>query len=73
MNGKPQLEIGRRSFLGGALAAVGTLAAGQHKAGAADPAPALKPGRNHRVYHFKIGEFDAWSISDGHMLFSRTR
>ena len=36
---------------------------------AADAPNALKPARNPRVYHFKIGEIDAWSISDGHMLF----
>jgi glyoxylase-like metal-dependent hydrolase (beta-lactamase superfamily II) len=69
MSEKPQLEIGRRSFLGGAMAAVGTFVAGHQTAPAAAPAPALQPGRNPRVYHFKIGEFDAWSLSDGHMLF----
>ena len=51
------------------MAAVGTLAAGHLNARAAAAPPSLQPHRNPRIYHFKIGEFDAWSISDGHMLF----
>ncbi len=58
--------FGRRAFLGGVLAA----AAARGTAFAADPAPDL-PARKHGkplVYPFKIGDFDAWSISDGHLL-----
>lgn len=65
----PGVEIGRRSFLGSAMAAAGLFASGPQAAMAADAPNALKPARNPRVYHFKIGEIDAWSISDGHMLF----
>lgn len=59
--------IGRRTFLGGVLAAAASgVARGQ------DRPAAVAPAKNHSnplVYHFKIGEFDAWSISDGHLLF----
>lgn len=59
--------FGRRAFLGGVLAAAagGGVVLGQ------DAKPEQKPKvhGNALVYQFKIGEFDAWSISDGHMLF----
>ncbi len=58
-------EFGRRAFLGGILAAAGGVALGQD----AKPAEKPKAHENALVYQFKIGEFDAWSISDGHMLF----
>jgi glyoxylase-like metal-dependent hydrolase (beta-lactamase superfamily II) len=58
--------FGRRAFLGGVLAAA---AGGKVLGQEARPAAAPDPLRNPLVYQFKIGEFDAWSISDGHMLF----
>ena len=58
--------VGRRAFLSGVLAAAaGGVALGED---AKPPAPP-KVHANALVYQFKIGEFDAWSISDGHMLF----
>ncbi|MEO5917379.1 MAG: MBL fold metallo-hydrolase [Luteolibacter sp.] len=59
--------FGRRSFLSGifAAAAASGVALGEDT----KPAPAPKIHANALVYQFKIGEFDAWSISDGHMLF----
>lgn len=66
MNPQGNLHLGRRRFLAGAFAAAaGGVVLGQNPA-----APAvIKPQRNATVYQFKIGELDAWSISDGHMLF----
>jgi glyoxylase-like metal-dependent hydrolase (beta-lactamase superfamily II) len=58
-------SFGRRAFLGGVFAASGSMVLGQE----AKPAASPKPPRNPLVYQFKIGEFDAWSISDGHALF----
>ena len=59
--------VGRRAFLSGVLAAAaaGGVALGQ------EPKKEIAPKvhGNALVYQFKIGEFDAWSISDGHMLF----
>ncbi len=58
------MTTGRRSFLTAALALAGGVALGQET-----KTPEIaKPG-NPLVYHFKIGDFDAWSISDGHLLF----
>ena len=57
--------LGRRAFLGGALASVGGLAL----AGRGDAQAASGEGRNPFVYHFRIGDIDAWSISDGYMSF----
>ena len=57
--------FGRRAFLGGVLAAAGGFALGKES----KPAPLAKAHNNPFVYQFKIGEFDAWSISDGYMLF----
>ena len=59
--------FGRRAFLGGVFsaAAAGSAALGQ------EMAPAPKPARNPLIYQFKIGEVDAWSISDGHSLMGR--
>ena len=58
---------GRRAFLGGVFsaAAAGSAALGQ------EMKPAPKPARNPLIYQFKIGEVDAWSISDGHSLMGR--
>ena len=57
--------VGRRAFLGGVFAAAGGVAMAREEDAAAKP----KVHGNPLVYQFKIGEFDAWSISDGHMLF----
>ena len=56
--------LGRRAFLGGSLASLGGLALAGRGA-----AQAAAGGRNPFVYHFRIGEIDAWSISDGYMTF----
>jgi glyoxylase-like metal-dependent hydrolase (beta-lactamase superfamily II) len=61
----PASGFGRRAFLGGVFAAAG----GSVLAQETKPAAVPDPLRNPLAYHFKIGEFDAWSISDGHMLF----
>jgi hypothetical protein len=61
----PASGFGRRAFLGGVFAAAGSSVLAQDS----KPAAAPDPLRNPLAYHFKIGEFDAWSISDGHMLF----
>lgn len=67
----------RRQFLTTAAAAVTAAAlTGPLSARAADgksassPSPAAPtPSRNAFTYRFAIGDFEAWSISDGHMLF----
>lgn len=65
--------LGRRSFLGGILAAGATAGSILTRADADTPkAGEIQPQRNALVYQFKIGEFDAWSISDGHMLFGNS-
>jgi glyoxylase-like metal-dependent hydrolase (beta-lactamase superfamily II) len=60
----------RRDFLGSAAAAVAGLAAADASLSADEPSP-VPPKRppNPFVYKFKIGQLDAFSISDGHMLF----
>ncbi len=65
MNQSSTGGLGRRAFLGGALAAVGGIALVRE--GNAVHAAAAQ--RNPLVYHFRIGDLDAWSISDGHLLF----
>lgn len=66
----------RRQFIGSSLAALGAvslpaMAAGASNAPAAAPAPLpAKNLNNPYVYRFKIGGIEAWSISDGHMLFN---
>jgi glyoxylase-like metal-dependent hydrolase (beta-lactamase superfamily II) len=63
---KPLPGIGRRAFLGGSLfAAASGIVTGQP---AKAPVTDTKPTRNPFTYHFKIGEFDAWTISDGNAL-----
>lgn len=59
------MGFGRRVFLSGALAAAGGIALGRE----GYALPAANPQRNPLVYHLRIGEIDAWSISDGHLLF----
>ena len=59
----------RRGFLTASGLAVG---AGMLPLGlsAADTAvDKVETLRNPWIYHFKIGDIDAWSISDGHMKF----
>ena len=64
----------RRQFLGTASAALGAallphaLISAEAKSPAAVPPIAAKRG-NPFTYQFGIGECEAWSISDGHMLF----
>ncbi len=61
----------RREFIGASLAALGAVSLPQGLT-AADQ-PAALPPKNHvnpYVYRFNIGAIEAWSISDGHMLFS---
>lgn len=62
--------FGRRSFLSGVLAAAaGATAGGRVLAQEPKKDTAPKTHTNPLIYQFKIGEFDAWSISDGHLLF----
>lgn len=56
----------RRQFLGVAAAALGT--AFLPRVARAAEAAASRP-RNAFAYRFAIGDLEAWSISDGHMLF----
>jgi glyoxylase-like metal-dependent hydrolase (beta-lactamase superfamily II) len=60
----------RRQFLGTAAAFTG-IALGRTLAGAETKAPVPAPAkpRNAFTYRFAIGDIEAWSISDGHMLF----
>lgn len=67
MNSLQTSGFGRRAFLGGVLAATGGFALGRDT----KPAMVAKAQTNPFVYHFKIGDFDAWSISDGDMLFRK--
>ncbi len=62
--------LSRRQFLGTAAAAVGATALPTLPAQAAGTQPAApKPPRNPFAYRFAIGDFEAWSISDGHSVF----
>src|SRR5688572_21055980 len=64
----------RRQFLGQAGAAVAAALlpqatfSAEKKSSTVVPSVAANP-RNPFTYHFRIGDCDAWSISDGHMLF----
>lgn len=61
----------RRRFLGASLATLGLAAL--PRATAADAPKAPPPPKNLNnpfVYKFNIGRIEAWSISDGHMLFN---
>ncbi len=62
----------RRQFLGSSLAALGAVALPSALSAASAAPPPLPPKNlnNPYVYRFKIGSLDAWSISDGHMLFN---
>src|SRR5205085_1079765 len=61
----------RRHFIGGSLATLGLAALPRASGAATAPSPAPKPKShvNPFVYSFNIGAIEAWSISDGHMLF----
>lgn len=60
----------RRDFLGASALALAGLAAGTSRLGAQEAKPvAPKRPPNPYVYGFKVGELEAFSISDGHMLF----
>lgn len=65
------LSHSRRQFLGTAAAALAaaTLPSLASAAENAPPPAPPKPARNAFAYRFAIGDLEAWSISDGHMLF----
>jgi glyoxylase-like metal-dependent hydrolase (beta-lactamase superfamily II) len=62
----------RRGFLGG-LASVGACLGATSTSHGAPPAEAAPQNpthpRNPNIYHFRIGDLEAWSISDGHLRF----
>jgi glyoxylase-like metal-dependent hydrolase (beta-lactamase superfamily II) len=60
-------EVSRRGFVGTALAGMAALATSAK--GEAPSAPAGVPFRNPFVYRFKIGEVEAFSISDCNLAF----
>jgi glyoxylase-like metal-dependent hydrolase (beta-lactamase superfamily II) len=59
----------RRQFLGIAATAAAAAMVSRVSAAEGTPPPAPKKPHNPFVYAFKVGEMEAWSISDGHMLF----
>jgi glyoxylase-like metal-dependent hydrolase (beta-lactamase superfamily II) len=59
--------LGRRGFLGGVIAAAGGMALAQETQSQAPPPIA----RNPLIYQFKIGDIEAWSVSDGHSLMGK--
>lgn len=69
-------SVTRRRFLGASLATLGAATLPRLDAASSPtpeprapaPVPPAKP-RNPIAYRFAIGELEAWSISDGHMLF----
>lgn len=61
----------RRQFIGSSLAALGAVSLPRPAlAAAAAATPPPKNLNNPYVYRFAIGGIEAWSISDGHMLFN---
>lgn len=64
--------VSRRQFLGTSLAVAGAAALPSAFAAEAAPKAPPKPKShvNPFVYKFNIGKIEAWSISDGHMLFN---
>lgn len=61
----------RRQFIGTSLAALGAASLPLRAGAASTPsAPPPKNLNNPYVYRFNIGGLEAWSISDGHMLFN---
>ncbi|MEO6005447.1 MAG: MBL fold metallo-hydrolase [Opitutus sp.] len=64
--------LSRRRFIGTAVTAVGAVGLSHSLGRAAEPVANPFPPRkqtNPFVYAFRIGGIEAWSISDGHMLF----
>jgi glyoxylase-like metal-dependent hydrolase (beta-lactamase superfamily II) len=59
----------RRQFLGSAAAALAAATLPRTSLAAETSAPAVAKPRNAFAYRFAIGDIEAWSISDGHMLF----
>lgn len=55
-----QKHLSRRGFVSGSLAGLAGLGSGRVMAAG----PGNHAGRNPSVYHFRIGDVDAWSISD---------
>ncbi len=74
---KPVMENSRRGFLGGmgaafaALSLPARLAAAQAATDAAGNPIPKKTISNPYIYEFAIGEFEAWSISDGYGTFKQ--
>lgn len=74
MHPTPRPLLTRRHFLAASATSLALSAASIHAATPATPAAPVTPppprkSRNPFVYHFNVGEIEAWSISDGHMLF----
>src|SRR5262245_38358702 len=63
------MNFSRRQFLGVALSTAATAMVSPISAAEISAQPAPTKPRNPFVYAFTIGEMEAWSISDGHMLF----
>jgi glyoxylase-like metal-dependent hydrolase (beta-lactamase superfamily II) len=59
----------RRHFIATAAAALAASGLPRAAAGADSVAPVAPKPRNAFTYRFAIGDLEAWSISDGHMLF----
>ena len=58
----------RRQFLGAATTALAAAALARPLAAAVPAAATPRPPRNPFAYRFAIGDFEAWTISDGNML-----
>ena len=70
----PQSPTSRRNFIGTTATGVAALALPRSATAAAKagaPDNSSKPARNAFTYRFAIGDIEAWSISDGHMLFKQ--
>src|SRR4051812_44409356 len=69
LTSSPALPCSRRNFLASSAAALTATMLPSRLLAAEGSAPAPAPARNAFVYKFPIGDLEAWSISDGHMLF----
>jgi hypothetical protein len=69
MNTAPVALRSRRSFLGTAAAGVVGAAVLPRTSSSAEATPPPAKPRNAFAYRFAIGDLEAWSISDGHMVF----
>ncbi|MCX6889874.1 MAG: hypothetical protein NTU71_10755, partial [Verrucomicrobia bacterium] len=65
------LPSSRREFLGAAAFALAGFATASRLAAADGPKTPVKRPPNPFVYKFNIGKIEAFSISDGHMLFKQ--